>query len=133
MGWKEETMKYKYITGKVLIVAFGNHTDYSGETDGYGEFQFKLQKPVHVEYFGNNYIYDRLTYMVNSWGAPIYFTGRGKLHAEMPIPTKAAREIYHALQEAEQGTGKLKDWCFSDDLEKTAYPERFDEMGWRKK
>lgn len=121
---------YRYITGKVIIKSFGNHTDHSGETDGYGMFEFKLIKPIKVKYFGKSITFDRITFEYGGWDVFNLKSRKGAL-AYLPLPTEVNRELYEALLAAETGTGRLKDWCFSETLEKAAYPERYDKTGWR--
>lgn len=124
--------KYKYITGTIIINDFGNEIDHSGEADGFCDFDFKLIEPIEVSYCGEKYVFDRIKYQLNMWAPPLSFCNKAGAHAELPIPTALAREVYELLVSLEQGNGKLKDWCFSDDLEKVAYRERFNEYGSRK-
>ena len=107
----------KYLTGGIIIKDFGNETDHSGETEGYCDFEFKLIEPLRITYGGKTYTYDRLKMVIQFMSPLLSFKGRGKLQADMPIPKTIAREVYDILAKAERGNGKLKDWCFSDELE----------------
>jgi len=124
-------MKYKLITGKLIIKNFGNTTDYSGETDGHCQIQFKLKKPIVISYPGRKLRLDRVEYSYGGWEWFTFKSTKG-VTATLPVPTELYREVYEALSASERGNGKLKDWYFSDDLEKVAYPDLFDKYGCRK-
>lgn len=108
----------KYLTGKLINKGFGNETDMTGETEGYCNFEFKLVDSIKATYGGKTYTYDRLVMNMQFMSPLLSFKGRGKLYADMPVQKTIVKEVYEILSKLETGNGQLKDWCFSDALER---------------
>lgn len=121
------TYKYKFITGSINVLEKWNHKGYDGEYEGGGTFKFPLINTVElVDLTGKRNIFTHVKLELGSWYShPITFVNGSKTQvAVTPAPTRLWRDLYESLSVAEQGNGQLKDWCFSDEIEESAFPDR---------
>lgn len=119
--------EYKYITGRVTVIKVWNSQDISGEWGGGGIFHLKLKKPIKIVGLdGKEALLDTIRLNWGDWLMPLEFTNGSSKHgwSPYPVPTALHRDIYHAISRAEEGRGKLKDYCFSDELYSSAYPKK---------